>query len=168
MDSLWHIEKVCGSDSRIRIKNAKSGEYLYAAADDLARDDERRRVFTWTNMSTIPDSDPGYWEKTADWIVSADTLGFTLKNVHYNEYLYAAADDLALADDKRSVFTWKHYDDLGNEGFWHFNTDILGKLSPSYLVLNWKLMWNILGGCWYYVQIESIFDHCELIVLHKP
>ena len=126
LDTLWHIEKVCGSDARIRIKSATSGEYLYAADDDLARDPERRRVFTWTNMSTIPDSDPQYWEKTADWILTEENTGFTLKNVRYNEYLYAAADGLALAQDKRSVFTWKDYDTLGDEGFWFFEKNITG------------------------------------------
>jgi hypothetical protein len=67
---------------------------LYAGADDLARDTERRRVFTWTNRSTTPDSDPLYWEHTADWVVDEESLGFTLKNSKFGEYLYAAADDL--------------------------------------------------------------------------
>ena len=53
--------------------------------------------------------------------------GFLLRNVKYNEYLYSAADGLALSEEQRSVFTWKNYQTLGFEGFWKFNKDILGK-----------------------------------------
>ena len=118
--SLWHLEKLAGSNTHIRIRSANSGEYLYAETDELARDPERRRVFTWASVLPYPDSSPRYWE------VSEVNSCFTLKNFHYNEYLYAAADDLALADDKRSIFTWKNYNTLGTEGFWSFNKDIIG------------------------------------------
>jgi len=52
--------------------------------------------------------------------------GFLIKNVRYQEYLYAAADDLAFDENRRSVFTWKEYETLGPEGIgpegiWNFS-----------------------------------------------
>ena len=35
------------------IKNLRYGEYLYAAADDLAFDDKNRSVFTWKDEDTV-------------------------------------------------------------------------------------------------------------------
>ena len=122
----WILEKVCGKRNQIRIKNQVTGEYLYAAADDHAADPERRRVFTWTNTSTYPNSHPAYWERTADWLIWQEDRGFILKNVRYSEYLYAAADNKAFDEDNRSVFTWKSYHDLGQEGYWRFNVDVRG------------------------------------------
>ena len=125
--NLWTILKVFGTNNQVRFVNQDTEEYLYAAADDLAKDPERRRVFTWTNLSTIPESHPRYWDKTADWIIKEEDHGFLLRNVKYNEYLYSAADGLALSEEQRSVFTWKNYQTLGFEGFWKFNKDIQGK-----------------------------------------
>lgn len=125
---------MCGAANQLRFVSQATGEYLYAAADDLARDAERRRVFTWTDLSTIPESDPRYWDKTADWIVEEEEQGFTLKNVRYNEYLYSAANDLALSEEQRSVFTWKNYDTLGFEGYWTFSEDMRGNIFISFLI----------------------------------
>ena len=41
------------------IQNAKYSEYLYAAADDLAFDEDNRSVFTWKDLSTV--GIEGYW-----------------------------------------------------------------------------------------------------------
>ncbi len=125
----WILEKVCGKKHQIRIKHSKTGEYLYAGADDLVADPKRRRVFTWTNTTTSPNSDPAYWDRTADWLIwEEEGNGFILKNVKFSEYLYAASDDLAFDESNRSVFTWKQYHSLGIEGFWKFNKDIRGNL----------------------------------------
>lgn len=122
--NLWSILKVDDTDNQIQFINQATGEFLYA--DELMRNPERRRVFTWKNLSTTPVTDLGYWDQTADWIIEEEDLGFTLKNVRYDEYLYSAADDLALSKRQRSVFTWKNYDTLGFEGYWKFNEDMRG------------------------------------------
>jgi hypothetical protein len=115
---------------------------LYAGADDLVADPKRRRVFTWTNTTTSPNSDPAYWDRTADWLIwEEEGNGFILKNVKFSEYLYAVSDDLAFDESNRSVFTRKQYHSLGIEGFWKFNKDIRGNfftlLSNAYS-LNFK------------------------------
>jgi hypothetical protein len=120
----WVLEKMHCGNNHIRIKNQGTGEYLYAAADDLASDRLRRRVFTWTNTSVTPLSHFVYWDKTADWEIELEERGFLLKNIRHSEYLYAAPDDLSFDADHRSVFTWKNYNDLGYEGHWRFNKDV--------------------------------------------
>ena len=123
----WTLEKSSCDDDHIRIKNQATGEYLYAAADDLATDRLRRRVFTWTNTSMNPHSHFVHWNKTADWKIEQEDRGFLLKNARYPEYLYAAGDDLTFDVDNRSVFTWKNYNDLGHEGYWRFDKDVKSK-----------------------------------------
>jgi hypothetical protein len=124
----WALEKVYGTDDHIRIKNQATGEYLYAETDDLAYDTERRRVFTWTDTSTTPTSNPSFWENKADWEVDDEDGFYQLKNIRFYEYLYAAADDLAFDESSRSVFTWKNEDTLGPEGLWKFSKNIKGDL----------------------------------------
>jgi hypothetical protein len=126
--ATWSLEKVLGTRDQIRIKNQATGEYLYAAADDLAQDSERRRVFTWTDTSTSPTSDTQDWEKKADWKVEEENDCVKLKNIRYGEFLYAAADERAFDESSRSVFTWKDEDTLGQEGLWKFSTNIKGNL----------------------------------------
>jgi hypothetical protein len=77
-------------------------------------------------MSTTPDSHPRYWDKTADWVVTQEKVGFSLKNIRFNEYLHAAPDDLALKDDELTVFTKKHYDNLDGYEIWFFSKDVPG------------------------------------------
>jgi hypothetical protein len=48
--------------------------------------------------------------------------GFLIRNVKYQEYLYAAADDRAFDENNRSVFTWKDFETLGPEGIWNFDS----------------------------------------------
>jgi hypothetical protein len=127
----WILEKMSGEVFQIRIKSQATGEYLYAAADDLAHDPLRRRVFTWTNTSATPISHSEFWDKTADWEIHHREQFFMLKNVKFSEYLYAASDSLSFDEDNRSVFTWRNYYSLGQEGFWRFNKDVLSKLTFS-------------------------------------
>jgi hypothetical protein len=42
------------------IKNVKFGEYLYAAADEFAFDENNRSVFTWKNHDDL--GREGYWK----------------------------------------------------------------------------------------------------------
>jgi hypothetical protein len=75
-------------------------QYMYAAADDLARDSERRSVFAWK---------AGGKHSQGEWVFSTINDGetFLIKNTHFNEYLYAAADDLVYDSKRRNVFTWR-------------------------------------------------------------
>ncbi len=136
----WALEKVYGSDDYIRIKNHVTGEYLYAETDDLDYKTERRRVFTWTDTSTTPTSNPSFWENKADWEVDGIWEGddedsfFQLKNIRFYEYLYAAADGLAFDESSRSVFTCKNEDTLGQEGLWKFSKNIIGDFCFNYWV----------------------------------
>ena len=116
----WVFNKIDGPNRRYRIKNLQTNEYLYAGADDLKRTPERRRVFTWMNLTTTPESDPSYWSQQADWEINCSPNGYTIKNVEYGEYLYSAADDFAFDESRRSVFTWEDYYTLGIEGIWKF------------------------------------------------
>lgn len=52
----WFIRHECGN--LFSIKNVRSQDYLYAAADFFALDNDRRRVFSWV---------PGTREKDAVW-----------------------------------------------------------------------------------------------------
>jgi len=58
----------------------------------------------------------------ADWYIEKVEDGFLIRNVKYQEYLYAAADDRAFDENNRSVFTWKDFDTLGPEGIWIFDS----------------------------------------------
>jgi hypothetical protein len=131
LGSQWRLVKVAGKKNGVRIQNLVTGEFLYAGADDLAKDPERRRVFTWTDTTTTPESNPSFWDGSADWEVAEEELGFTLRNSKFGEYLYAAADDRALSEDQRSVFTWKVYETLGVEGYWKFGDDLRKFLADS-------------------------------------
>uniref|UniRef100_A0A336M0J7 CSON014790 protein n=1 Tax=Culicoides sonorensis TaxID=179676 RepID=A0A336M0J7_CULSO len=100
---LWDIERF-GADSKYKIKSVKYEEYLYAAADDLKHDNDRRRVFTWKPKTSCECQ--CYWEIE---FVGNDQSGkkyFTIKNTDFGEYFYAV-DGLNYDDDRRHVFTWK-------------------------------------------------------------
>ena len=136
-ENEWIIEKVYDEifgETYYRIIEHSTGEYLYASADDYAKDSERRRVFVWTNTTTSPQSHSNFWGHTADWeIIEEETkLGFLIKNVEYSEYMYAAADDLAFDEEHRSVFTWKNYNTLGDEGYWDFGSNFSGEFKSSF------------------------------------
>jgi hypothetical protein len=51
--AVWAIEPVV-EGQRVRIKNKLYGEYLYAAADDLATDKNNRKIFTWRDEKRDP------------------------------------------------------------------------------------------------------------------
>jgi len=60
--------------------------------------------------------------KTANWAIEDVYGGFVIKNIKYEEYLYAAAMDHAYDESRRrSVFTWKDYKTLGTEGIWNLS-----------------------------------------------
>ncbi|WP_264705646.1 ankyrin repeat domain-containing protein [Wolbachia endosymbiont (group A) of Gymnosoma rotundatum] len=84
--------------SKVCIKNLYQNEYLYAASSDFNYDDERRRVFTWIPV----DKKDGKFK----WKIEPYGDGYSIMNVEFNEYLYAAIDDFNFDKDRRKAFTW--------------------------------------------------------------
>lgn len=66
----WKLETVPGYSDRVRIKytNAemKFDEYFYAVTDDLAFDQNRRNVYTWSSKQ---EANLDSWGGVADWIM---------------------------------------------------------------------------------------------------
>ncbi|MFT4327658.1 MAG: ankyrin repeat domain-containing protein [Wolbachia pipientis] len=84
--------------SKVCIKNLYQNEYLYADSSGFNYDDKRRRVFTW-----IPgDKKDGKFK----WKIEPYGDGYSIMNVEFNEYLYAAIDDFNFDKDRRKAFTW--------------------------------------------------------------
>ena len=121
----WIFEKLAGTSNTDRIKNKDTDEFLYAGVDDLKRDPERRRVFSWMGINSTPLNDPGNWGKQAEWEVIKAENGFLIKNLEFSDYLYAAGDPHAYDENRRSVFAWKNLDTLGREGVWNFDKSLL-------------------------------------------
>lgn len=85
---------------KVHLKNEHFGEYLFAAENNLARDKERRSIFTRVNKSfTGDDSSTWYFETN-------DGQTFFMRNKKFHEYLYTAADDLDYDSQRKNVFTW--------------------------------------------------------------
>ncbi|WP_264377698.1 ankyrin repeat domain-containing protein [Wolbachia endosymbiont (group B) of Philonthus cognatus] len=92
--------------SKVCITSVYSNEYLYAAADRLNYDKERRQVFTW--VSSKKNNPPGSCggDKQGMWKVQPYGDNLCITSVYSNEYLYAAADRLNYDKERRQVFTW--------------------------------------------------------------
>lgn len=77
-----------------------STEYLYAVYDNAAYDADRRIIYTWI---------PGGRHSQGGWEFSTKTNGksFLIKNLHYSEYLFAAANSYAYDSERRNVFSWR-------------------------------------------------------------
>ena len=75
--SAWILEQVPNEQEYYRIRSASNGEYLYAAANDLALDSQRRRVFTWIEQN----SNVNTWELSGDWLIYYDEVkGHLIEN----------------------------------------------------------------------------------------
>uniref|UniRef100_A0A1Q3FPC6 Putative conserved secreted protein n=2 Tax=Culex tarsalis TaxID=7177 RepID=A0A1Q3FPC6_CULTA len=87
----WTLTRHVGNYYRITRRQGQ--EDLYAAMDDLARDSQRRRIFTWI---------PGFGEDQGKWEIE-EAAGFPgtvhIRSGYFGEYLYAA-------DFDNLVFTW--------------------------------------------------------------
>ena len=116
---LWVLERITGSGHCYRIRHSTSGADLIAGSDAEAHDPQRRRIFVSSRKSGKPlgPSCSGHDE----WSIIRHSAGFVIRNLKYTDYIYAAADDLALDDDRRAVFAWKTLLDLGLEGIWLFD-----------------------------------------------
>lgn len=86
------------SSKSCTIKNSHYDEYLYAATDGMAYNENRRTIFTWR---------PGDVAYDAYWSIEPYGDAFNIKNNYYNEYLYAATNGIAWDGDRRRVFTWR-------------------------------------------------------------
>ena len=91
----------------VRLKSVYSGEYLYAAADDLARDVQRRSVFTWRQTADRL----GDW---ADWKMTGRVIDGKLRvrltsQVYNDEQLFAPQEENYLYNsERRNVYTWRN------------------------------------------------------------
>lgn len=85
------------------IKDIGRNEYLYAATNNLAHDKHRRRVFTWREETGIFIDNKPYWIFSTTNIAKS----FSIKNIYFFEYLYAAANERAYDNFRRNIFTWR-------------------------------------------------------------
>uniref|UniRef100_A0A336MZK0 CSON011149 protein n=1 Tax=Culicoides sonorensis TaxID=179676 RepID=A0A336MZK0_CULSO len=67
-------------------------EYFYAASEELKFDKQRRRAFTWTQGAC--DDSTCQWEIKPVYEDEKGNKYYTIKNLQYGEYLYAAVDKL--------------------------------------------------------------------------
>ncbi|OAB79342.1 hypothetical protein WSTR_05300 [Wolbachia endosymbiont of Laodelphax striatellus] len=84
--------------SEVCIKNIDHNEYLYAASSYFNYDDNRRKVFTWIPRDEKSDK--------FKWKIEPYGNDYSIMNVEFNEYLYAASNDLNYDNNRRRVFTW--------------------------------------------------------------
>lgn len=85
---------------KVHLVNEGFGEYLYAATNDLAKDKERRSIFTWGDKS-FTGNDTSTWEFETD-----DGETFFIRNKMFNEYLYPSIDAFNHDSQRKIVFTW--------------------------------------------------------------
>lgn len=112
----WLLIRISGSDYCYKIQNSRSGAYLIAGSDREVHDPYRRRVFVTSRESGEASTCSG----DDEWNITKHPDGYLIQNRKCSEFIYAAADDLALDDKRRSVFAWKTLYDLGTEGIWLF------------------------------------------------
>jgi len=95
-------------------------EYLYAASGLHKFALFRRNVYTWSpfysqlkngnNVKEYTEKDmQGVWAFSR--AVSAEKDTFFIKNVEYNEYLYASSIHAGITGSRRRIYTWKWSND---------------------------------------------------------
>lgn len=86
------------SGNNCRIINRQWNETLYPYLGP--NDNDQRKIFTWI---------PGGCDDQCNWkietIFTDSGLKFKLKSVHFDEYFYAAGNDLKYDCERRNVFT---------------------------------------------------------------
>ncbi|XP_057380827.1 uncharacterized protein LOC130703361 [Daphnia carinata] len=96
---------ISGQTLIVRLKNARTGEYLYPGSDEFSQDAKRRRVFTWRNKDE-PLGPWAEWRLTGLWRAGIFRVRFT--SLRYpGEYLYPSADEFSYDKERRRVFTWR-------------------------------------------------------------
>jgi len=136
-----YLEKLCNGQSLdVRLKNKNTREFLYAAADDMALDEERRRVFTWKDLNDIPGIKGNAWTGEETWrIEPVDKYyfsnSFRVKNIRNiygpREYLFANSSDSVyvrrgLPDEDSAVLT------LGSSAKWQILARVADDLQGDY------------------------------------
>lgn len=99
----WKIETLfTDSGLKFKLKSLDYDEYFYAANDNLKYDKNRRNVYS---KIAVCDCNHYHWE-----IQPVPGCGgyVTIKRTKYDEYLYAAQDNVIYDIDRRRVFTWKY------------------------------------------------------------
>jgi hypothetical protein len=99
---------------------------LYADEEGLDIEGPSIGIFTWTNTSTTPNSEPEYWDKTADWELIKVANGYLIRSLKYSVYVYAAAVSDDLADGDHIVLTKENMETLGEDAIWNFESDLAG------------------------------------------
>lgn len=89
-DCYFHIDAEYGGT--YSIKNKKHDEYLYPFYDNT----NKRPVYTWIPL-------PRSKFAEGSWKIEPVDNAFTIKNVVYNEFLYAAAEKYS--SDRREIYT---------------------------------------------------------------
>ena len=129
---------MAGKSLFVRLKNVYSGEYLYAASDELARDGQRRSVFTWRNTN----DSLGNW---ADWKMTGTFTEGTFRvrlasRTYQDEPLFVPLEPEYLYNDKRrNIYTWRTQSALPDESAdWFMETDATqtAKHPNRYTLLN--------------------------------
>ena len=96
---------IAGQTLIVRLKNARTNEYLYPGRDELSHDAKRRRVFTWRNKDE-PLGQWAEWRLTGIWRAGIFRVRFTSLRFP-GEYLYPTSDEFTYDKDRRRVFTWR-------------------------------------------------------------
>jgi len=127
----------------VRLKNTITREFLYAAADDRALDEERRRVFTWKDLNDIPGIQGNAWTGEETWRIEPvdkylSSNSFRVKSIRNiygpREYLFANSSDnvyvrRGLPDEDSAVLT------LGSSAKWQILARVADDLRGDYCAM---------------------------------
>lgn len=117
-DAHWTLEPIENGDY-FQIKSVKYQEHLYAADKYFEYNKDRRRPFTWISGSTKEILRNFVAKKFWRIEPSTDDDKFYIKNMEYEEYLYAADSFPGNQDGhRRRVFTWQPGGRLGTKSLW--------------------------------------------------
>jgi hypothetical protein len=111
---VWYFEPVNCDNNMFYLKNKEYGEYLYATSFNYTWINDRRKVFTWLRDESELD-DSFKWRVE---VVDGDKETYIVKNVKYDEPLYAAGYFFRKDSLRRSVFTWNKRAD-SDQFNWH-------------------------------------------------
>lgn len=103
---VWYFEPVNCETNVFYLKNKEYNEYLYATEFHYSFMNDRRRVYTHQPEKTS-DLDDAYKWRVERVRGDGDNQDlYVLKNIKYNEPLYAAGFFFRRDSLRRSVFTW--------------------------------------------------------------
>lgn len=137
-------------------------ELMYAAANDFCYDRDRRNAFCWRPEWT-PDDLKEQWRLIP---ANAQKDRFYIRNVCYDEYLYAADYAKFKRDDqgqvRSRVFLWRKTDHVpGDSGQWQLVT--LDRAQRNVFAL-----YNPYQREYLYAPMSDMYDHDRRFVLTTP